>query len=216
MSSSYFGGSAHGWSDEDDTYDASIMTHLLSINEYDKFMVDPFEVWRTLPMELLQAYLTTSYWIESLHNPAPRVLEDTTLPLPVLVGSYKIKVHLICSYRMQTRGSEKGMAILSATNPLGATLSKTENDALTDYLRSQLLAGGKLMGEGRGIGLTKLAGEGVHSEPFCLAGPITLEDATAIAKRLNQLAFVFTGTKEKTRLVFTGLRPSPEVLGSPT
>lgn len=186
--------SAHGWGDSDDDQSIDKVLFDLRKNGKSHLLSNLNQQLLLEKLELVEAYVKTLYWVEEFD-------------FPIRIGRYSYEAHKIAAKINQTRASRKGLLLLSAHNPRGIIKDGAWNAKRQAALSAEMSGRELSLGYGKGISLTPNDQFVLHWESFCMIGPITEEDALELCRQYGQIASVFTGTLEPTKLIFSGLLP---------
>jgi len=187
-------GSAHGWGDSGDDQSIDRILYDLKKNGQSPLLSNLTQKLLLEKPELVEAYVKTLYWVEEAD-------------FPIRIGRYSYEAHKVAAKINRSRASHKGLLLLSAHNPLGIIHQGAWNAAQQKELAEKMSTQNLLLGYGKGISLTPNDQFILHWESFCMIGPIMEEDAVELCRQYRQIAGVFTGTLEPTKLIFSGLLP---------
>lgn len=184
-----------GWGDEEDDFSTDQVADCLLRGDLRSFSYNLSNQFALDHHELIKAYISTLFVVEDIST-------------VVKVGKYNRAAHQATAAIEQSRASRKGMVLVSAFNPCGVSLSWSENQAAQERLVNDMKHQGLLLAQGKGIASTPDEDGNLFWEAICAVGPIDEHEAKLLATRYQQIAVVFTGTLEVSKLIFSGIEPA--------
>lgn len=184
-----------GWGDEEDDMSTDQVVNCLLRGDLRSFSYNLSNQFALDHHDLIKAYISTLF-----------VVEDITAV--VKVGKYSRAAHQVTATIEQSRASRKGLVLVSAFNPCGVSLSWAENQAAQERLINDMKREGLLLAQGKGIASIPNEKGNLFWEAICAVGPIDENEAKSLAIRYQQIAVIYTGTLEVSKLIFSGIEPA--------
>ncbi|MDX1669999.1 MAG: hypothetical protein R3194_11320 [Limnobacter sp.] len=142
---------------------------------------------------LLQAYCRTDYCIEYAGE-----------HFNIQIGQVSEEADKLLHHILQNNPSPKGIALIGAENPHNEKLSPKANAKRHEAFKNLLYDAGLWLADGEGRAQSENPEGQIHSERFCVAGPVSLKQAIALSQGQQQVAFVYVLACTPAQLHITG------------